>query len=243
MGITQLIDPFYEKLPPEEFRHRPIMGQLCWIPTPQLNVIPQIFEIQRADPKEHHIGQFKIRNVQETDFQRRDELPLYKLKLRLHEELIIQKAKRRPAIVLITSNTIFQDIGDSLKSQGKRHLQEDSILVLPIYNIEKPDHPGGFPPIMTARIKALKYNQFYYCPRTPGKELIEGVARLDRLQIVFPVHRASYIPLPIKLTSEAFLVLMEMLRAWLCIKGTPENEKYLSELKELLEETLPNLDV
>jgi hypothetical protein len=240
MGITQLIDPFYEELPREEFRRRPIMGQLCWVPSPHLNVIPQIFEIQRADPTEHHIGQFKIRNVKETDFQRRDELPLYKLKLRLHEELIIQKAKKRPAIVLITTNTIFQDIGDILRSQGKLHLQEDSILVLPIYGIEKPEHPGGFPPIMTTRVKALRYNQFFFCPRTPGRELIEGVARLDRLQIVFPGHRASYNPLPIKLTNDAFLVLMEMMRAWLCIKGTPENEKYLSDLKEILKETLPD---
>ena len=201
MGITQLIDPFYEELHQEEFRRRPTMGQLCWVPSPHLNLIPQIFEIQRADPTEHYIGQFRIRNVLETDFQRREELPLYKLTLRLHEELIIQKAKRRPAIVLVTSNTIFQDMGHLLKSQGKKHLQQETILVIPIFSIEKPDHPGGFPSIMTARIKALKYNQFFYCPRTPGEDLVEGVARIDRIQIVFPGNRASYHPLPIKLTA------------------------------------------
>jgi hypothetical protein len=240
MGITQLIDPFYEELPQEEFRRRPTMGQLCWVPSPHLNIVPQIFEIQRADPTEHHIGQFKIRNVRETDFQRKEELPLYKLKLRLHEELVIQKAKRRPAIVLVTNNTIFKDIGDLLKSQNKIHLQQDSILGIPIFNTEKPEHPGGFPPIMTTRIKALLYNQFFFCPRTPGKELIEGVARLDRFQIIFPGHRASYNPLPIKLTNDALVILMEMIRVWLCIKGAPENEKYLIGLKEILKETLPD---
>jgi hypothetical protein len=239
MGITQLIDPFYEELPQEEFRRGPRLGQLCGVPSPHLNLIPQILEIQRADPKEHHISQFRIRNVQETDFQRRDELPLYKLNLRLHEELIIQKAKRRPAIVLITSNTLFQDVRNILRSQGKRHLQEDSILVLPIYSTEKPEHPGGFPPIMTTRIKALQYNQFFYCPRTPGKDLIEGVARIDRLQIVFPGHRASFSPLPLKLSEDVLAILVEMVREWLCIKGSPENEKYLKELRNLLRETLP----
>jgi hypothetical protein len=240
MGITQLIDPFYEELTLEEFRRKPINGQLCWVPSPHLNLIPQILEIQRADPTEHNIGQFKIRNVQETDFQRRDELPLYKLKLRLHEELIIQKAKRRPAIALITTNTIFQDLGAILRAKGKSHLQEDTLVVLPIFSIEKPEHPGGFPPLMTTRIKALQYSQFFYCPRTPGKDLIEGVARLDRLQIVSPGHRASYSPLPLKLSKDALVILMEMVREWLCIKGDPNNEKYLRELREIiLKETLP----
>jgi len=239
MGITQLIDPFYVDISKEEFRDRPTLGQLCWVPSPQLSIIPQILEVQRADPTEHHITRFCIRNVKEIDFLRREELPLYRLKLRLNEELIIQKAKRRPAIVLLTSNTIFPDIDQLLKSLGKSHLQQESIFAVPIFGLENSEHPGGFPPVMTARVKALMYNQFFYCARTPsGMELIEGIARLDRLQIVFPRHRGSYRPLPIKLSDDAIAVLMNLLRAWLCIRGTPDDEKYLRELRELLKETL-----
>jgi hypothetical protein len=242
MGITQLIDPFYVDIPSDVFKNTPTTGQLCWIPSPQPDIIPQIFEIQRADPTEHQIGKFVIRNVRETDFLRKDELPIYKLRLRLHEELMIQKAKRRPAIVLSTSNTMFQDINHLLTAQGKKHLQRDSIFAIPIFGIERTDHPGGFPPIMTARIKALMYNQFFFCPRTcPGMEFIEeGVARLDRLQIVFPGHRASYNPLSIRLSDDALGVLMNMLCVWLCIKGAPDDQKYLSGLKELLKATLPD---
>jgi hypothetical protein len=36
MGITQLIDPFYEDLSPEEFKQKPTMGQLCWVLSPHL---------------------------------------------------------------------------------------------------------------------------------------------------------------------------------------------------------------
>ncbi|MEA2040624.1 MAG: hypothetical protein U9N82_12500 [Thermodesulfobacteriota bacterium] len=240
MGITQLIDPFYIDMSGERFRDKPTLGQLCWVPSPQPDIIPQIFEVQRADPTEHNITKFTIRNVQETDFQRKDELPLYRLRLRLNEELIIQKAKRRPAIVLPTTNTVFDDVITFLKSKGKKHLQQDSILVVPIFGIEKPDHPQGFPPIMTARIKALMYDQFFYCPKTPsGMTPIEGVARLDRIQVIFPVHRASYKPLPIRLSDDAIPILMNLLRAWVRIKGTTEDEKYLKELRELLKETLP----
>jgi hypothetical protein len=119
--------------------------------------------------------------------------------------------------------------------------QQDSILVVPIFGIEKPDRPLGFPPIMTARIKALMYNQFFYCPKTPpGMTPIEGVARLDRIQVIFPVQRASYNPLPIRLSDDALPILMNLLREWLRVKGTSEDETYLRELKELLKETLPD---
>jgi len=239
MGITQLIDPFYVDISGERFRDKPTIGQLCWIPSPQPDVIPQILEVERADPTEHYITRFKIRNVQETDFQRKDELPIYRLKLRLHEELIIQKAKRRPTIILPSSNILFKDIDRILKPKGKKHLQQDCIIAVLIFDIERPNDPTGFPPIMVDRIKALMYNQFFFCPRPqPGLANIEGVARLDRIQVLFPGNRASFNPLPVKLSEDAFTILMHLLRSWLCIKGDTEDEKYLRELKDLLKETV-----
>jgi hypothetical protein len=152
----------------------------------------------------------------------------------------VQIAKRRPAIVLPSSTTIFKKIDEILRSKGKSHLQQNCIIVIPIFDIERPQDPKGFPPEMVVRIKALLYNQFFYCPRTPsGMNPIEGVARLDRIQVVFPGHRASFDPLPIKLSEDALAVLMHLLRSWLCIKGAPEDEKDLHELKELLRETVP----
>jgi hypothetical protein len=178
--------------------------------------------------------------VAETDFRRKSELPLYRLRLRLNEELIVQIAKKRPTIVLPSSSTIFKKIEEILKSKGKRHLQQDCVVVIPIFDIERPHDPKGFPPEMVVRIKALLYNQFFYCPRTPsGVTPVEGVARLDRIQVVFPGHRASFDPLPIKLSEDALAVLMHLLRSWLCIKGAPEDEKDLGDLRELLKETLP----
>jgi hypothetical protein len=240
MGITQLIDPFYIDISGERFRNQVTPGQLCWVPSPQPDRIPQILEAQRADPAEHYLTKFKIRNVTETDFHRKSELPLYRLRLRLNEELIIQIAKRRPAIVLPSSTVILQDIAQILRSKGKKHLQQNCIIVIPIFDIERPQDPKGFPPEMVVRIKALLYNQFFYCPRTPsGMAPIEGVARLDRIQVVFQGHRASFDPLPIKLSEDARTVLTGLLRSWLCIKGASEDERYLHELKELVKETLP----
>ena len=62
----------------------------------------------------------------------------------------------------------------------------------------------------------------------------EGVARLDRIQIILPTDRAVYDPLPIALSDDALAVLLSMLRSWF---GSVEED--LIAYKELLRETLP----
>jgi len=145
MGITQLLDPFYIDISGERFRDQVTPGQLCWVPSPQPHKIPQILEAQRADPTEHYLTTFKIRNVAETDFRRKSELPLYRLKLRLNEELVVQIAKKRPAVVLPSSTIIFKDINEILRSKGKPHLQQNCVIIVPIFDIERPQDPKGFP--------------------------------------------------------------------------------------------------
>jgi hypothetical protein len=141
MGITQLLDPFYVDISGERFRDQIEPGQLCWVPSPQPDKIPQILEAQRADPTEHYLTKFKIRNVTEADFHRKDELPLYRLRLRLNEELIVHIAKKRPAIVLPSNNIIFQNITQLLRAKGKKHLQQNCTITVPIFDIERPQDP------------------------------------------------------------------------------------------------------
>jgi hypothetical protein len=62
----------------------------------------------------------------------------------------------------------------------------------------------------------------------------EGVARLDRIQIILPTDRAVYDPLPIALSEDALAVLLSMFRSWF---GSVEED--LNAYKELLTGTLP----
>lgn len=234
MSIEQLIDPFYRDLPAEIFRKELIIGQLCWIPTLHLNKIPMIMEVERADPKEVYATKFRVRNLSEKDFRQRPKLPIKSLNLRETEELIINKAKKRPAIIVNVSPTIFDDMTKLLKSLGRLHLQEECLFFVPIYNIETAEHIGGFPPLMVSRIKALMYSQFFYCPPLRKLVLSGGVARLDRLQIVIPTNRAVYDPLPVVLSDDALAVLLSMIRF---LFGSAETD--LSAYKEILRETLP----
>lgn len=234
MGITQLVPQFYRKLPRETFRKEPTIGQLCWMPSLHINKIPMIMEVERADPKEVYATKFRIRNLRENDFKAREKLPIKSLSLRITEELIVSKAKKRPAIVVWGSPMIFEDMEKLLISIGRPHLQEYCLAVVPVYNIETFDHAGGFPPVMVSRIKALMYNQFFYCPPMGDVGLSEGVARLDRIQIILPTDRAVYELLPVALSEDALAVLLSMLRSWF---GSVEED--LDAYRELLRGTIP----
>lgn len=114
MGITQVIDPFYQSVDLRALKNRPVVGQFCWIAVPHIDKIPRIMEVERENPTEHYATKFKIRNMTDQDFRRKQKLPIWSLTLRETEELLIQKAKKRLAITVMAENTIFDDINDTV---------------------------------------------------------------------------------------------------------------------------------
>jgi hypothetical protein len=56
--------------------------------------------------------------------------------------LLIQKGKKRLAITVAAENTLFDDIKEAARGRG--HLQEENILVLPLYGIESAGHEEDF---------------------------------------------------------------------------------------------------
>jgi hypothetical protein len=235
LGIVQLIDPFYVKLPGDTFRRASIVGQFCWIPVTHLDPIPRILDVERADPQEHYATKFSIRNMTDGDFKKKTRLPIKALSLRETEELVIHRAKRRPAIIISGETTIFDDVKTLLQQIGRTHLQEESLIVAPLYSIESGDHEGGFPPVMVARIRALMYKQFFFCPKGNSPLIEDSIMRLDRLHAVVP-NFPAYIPEPYSLGADALGVLMAMLRLLFGAKEEPEFEA----LKELVFDSLPD---
>ena len=235
MGIVQLIDPFYVKLPDDSFRRASVVGQFCWIPVTHLDPVPRILDVERADPQEHYATKFSIRNMTDGDFKKKTRLPIKALSLRETEELVIHRAKRRPAIIISGETTIFDDVKFLLQQIGRKHLQEENLIVAPLYSVESGDHEGGFPPVMVARIRALMYKQFFFCPKGNSPLTADSIMRLDRLQAVVPNYPA-FVPEPYSLSAEALGVLMAMLRSLFGAKEEPE----FQTLKELVFESLPD---
>jgi len=235
LGIVQLIDPFYVKLPGDTFRQTSVVGQFCWVPVTHVDPIPRILDVARADPQEHYATKFSIRNMTDGDFKKKTRLPIKTLLLRETEELVIQRAKRRPAVIISGETTIFDDVKALLQQMGRKHLQEENLIVAPLYSIESGDHEGGFPPVMVARIRALMYKQFFFCPRDNSPLTADSIMRLDRLQIILPNY-PTYIPEPYSLSTEALGVLMAMLRS---LFGAKEEIEFKA-LKDLVYESLPD---
>src|SRR5688500_11770126 len=131
MGITQVIDPFYESIDLKTLNNRPVVGQFCRIAAPHIDKIARIMEVEREGPPEHYATKFKIRNMTNQDFRKKQKLPVISLTLRETEELMIQRAKKRLAVIVAAENTLFDDIKETIG--GREHLQEENILVLPLY--------------------------------------------------------------------------------------------------------------
>lgn len=195
MGVTQLIEPFYQLLPAEIFRRAPTPGQLCWVPVPFLEHAPFIFDVERASSEEHYATQFSARPMTDQDFRKKERLPIKALRLKDTEELLAVRAKRRPAIILSDYCTVRADLQKLLREKAKRHLQEKSLLVIPLYGIESESGLGGFPPIMVARIKVLLYDQFFFCPACSEhgiRDSVMNTTSLTKLQMKSLI-RISYL--------------------------------------------------
>lgn len=240
MGIVQLVDPFYVELPEDRYLRTPTVGQICWVVTGHPYRIPLIADVARADPTEHFATSFHLRPMAGADYQPKPRLPLKTLTLRLTEELLVQRSNLRPAIVLAAGMTVFPDVEKTLRGVGRKHLQEESILVVPVYGTETEDHQGGFPPVMVARIRALMYRQFFFLLRQNSPLPYDSVARLDRLHVAFPesspgVRSPAYKPTQKALSPEALSCLLAMLRQ---LFGSDQEED-LEAMRGILQEALP----
>ena len=221
---------FYEEIEKKSF----CIGQLCWVPIPILNKIPKILDLERSKPTSHDSVNFVLRDANKSDdFRKRDRsLPIKYLQLQSDEELLVYRAKKRPSVIVASGMDILPSFEPLLKHKGKRHLQENSLFVIPVYSICREDYGSGFIKEMIPLIERLVYRQFFYIPAS--KEFTEGVARFDRISIVIDRGPSAIIPSSVCLGKEALAILNDMLL--FCLSGKESEE--LIALKEIFQEDL-----
>ena len=239
MGVTQLISPFYRQLDAKTFRSQFESGQIAWIPTPFAADIPQIMEVERESPDDHFASRFQLRNMRESDFRKKQKLPIKLLNLGETEELVVARSKLRPCIVLKVGQTSFSDLTKALKQAGKGHLKKEDLAAIPIYTVEKQDGDTGFPAVMVARVKALMYPQFFFCPRHGVTIPNNSIARLDRMFFVRPVFPA-FQPTDVALAPDALMVLRCMLALLLRVVMSEAEFEAFSAVRDLVQEALPD---
>src|SRR5207249_1645183 len=134
------------------------------------------------------------------------------LNVGLTEEVLVQTAKLRFALVVSAGFTIFDDVAKELKKVGRPHLQQPFVTVVPLYGIQTDRHTGGFPPRMVARIRALMYKQFFFCPSKQSPLDVDSVARLDRMHPILHtsvagVKSPAFLPTDYAVSADALGVL------------------------------------
>ena len=213
------------------------VGHLIWCPVPHLEEVPRILEVDRAVSTAHYASTFEIVQMGRDHFKKKQKLPIKALALGETEELLISKAKKRPCVVVSDPNTAFTDAPLKDEIGQRRHLQDSSVAVAPIYGLATPEELSGFPSIMTARIRVLLYNQFFYlpknCPKTKLSISKAGVVRLDR--IFSTSYSRGMEPMDIKVSGEPLGFLRAMLRER--FGSAPDDN--LQTVREILYETLP----
>lgn len=233
MSILQLYskDDFFTSANRTEFKN----GQFCYVPTPAIDPIPRILDIQRNLPEEHEEVRFELRLANKSDdFKKRDRsLPIKYLNLHSNEELLAQRAKKRPAIIISSGVECFLDITKLLKSKGKKHHQEDCLFVIPCYNVLKETYGPGFIPEQVALIQCLMYRQFFFIPDSPL--FSEIIARFDRIQVVIDRSPAAIKPMEICLTDEIFNLFLAMFLY--CVSGRTDDD--LDAARAIVQEALP----
>lgn len=229
--IEDVLEEIYQKA------DRLAVGHFVWCPVPHLEEVPRILEVERASAEAHHATKFEIVQMNGRHFKAKQKLPIKALSLHDTEELLISKAKKRPCVIVASHNTAFKDATALAEIKGRRHLQDDSMILAPIFGTASPEDDRGFPPKMVARIKVFLYNQFFYLPKVCPKNKIgfekEGIVRLDRLFPASPNRGVA--PMGIRLASEPCALLMALLRERF---GAPA-ESDLKAVREMLYEALP----
>jgi len=231
MGILQVFpkEEFYKTVNPRDLAP----GQICHVIVPHLTKIPQILDVERSQPEEHNNVKFILRNAKSTgDFVAADRtLPLSKFQLRTNEELLVQRAKKRPGIILPSFVNVYPEI-TALLSGGKEHLQDDALFVIPCYGTETRDNAKGFPPEIVERVRCLIYNQFFFLPA--HKSLTkDSIARFDRIQVIPDKKEKAVIePTALCLSDDVFNIFLALFLY--CLTGITDND--LTAIRQLTTE-------
>ncbi|WP_089729915.1 hypothetical protein [Candidatus Thiosymbion oneisti] len=231
MGILQVFDDFYEDVPAGTV---PAPGHLFRVPTPNVEEVPRILDVERATPTEHEITSCEICEIAKHHFSKRERLPIKRLALGDTEELIISKAKKRPVVVLsVIASSGIDTLPDGPQRRLARHLKKPCYLVAPLYSTTSMTAPGTFGPTLVARIRALQYLHFFCLPDKNRPDRPGSIIRLDR---VFPTYlgRGSA-PMDEKIHEEPFEILLSQLSI---LTGAVYRKPY--ELaRELVKDALP----
>ena len=207
--MVELIEEFYRQIEPVEARQLD-RGQICWGPVLYLSRNIQTASLASYDPEDERRNRYAILSSKIDDPLLFDHTPIHELRLQNDEELLVNRAKRRPVIVMSQKTYHWPSGGGRLADSGR--------VCIPLYSFQNNDSAE-----FRNRIRAQEYPWWLYFPASHGFR--EGFARLERLQVIEESHLQPRLN---TLTDDSRWFVSEWLRYYL----TGDIEQMLLEYRE-----------
>jgi hypothetical protein len=181
----------------------------------------------RTEATDHSSANYRVEPLRPSSPPRDPRLPVAALPLETGDIRIVQRAKRRPAIVLSIGGP---EVASALRVGEARWQTSATILVVPYYGVDRGGTRGGWSQSFVDRIKRCEYPQYMW-DRLPLSRTRESVLRLDHTQPLGR-HQNAYELTPYRLSDEALGVVDDWF-LWL-LTGSIPSDSALQILREEL---------
>lgn len=179
----------------------------------------------RTEATDHTSANYRVEPLRTGSPPRDPRLPVAALPLETGDIRIVQRAKRRPAIVLSVGGP---EIASALRVGEARWQTSATILVVPYYGVDRDGTRGGWKQGFVDRIRRCEFPQYMW-DRLPLGRTKESVLRLDHTQALGR-HQNAYELTPYRLGDEA-LGLVDEWFLWL-LTGLIPSDGDLQILRE-----------
>lgn len=185
-------------------------GRLAWAFVPHVDQEPRILVPEgRESPTEHRRVAGRVETLRLSAPRRQPTLPVAALPTPPGEVHLLQRAKRRPVLVLSVGGA---DVPRALRPGSARWQTAPTILVAPYYGGDAGGTRGGWPDAFVTRVRRCEYPQYLW-DRLPVPGADASILRLDHLQPIGR-HSNTYEATRFRLSDEA-LELVDQYLGWL----------------------------
>ncbi|MGA9778758.1 MAG: hypothetical protein ACLPRE_08385 [Limisphaerales bacterium] len=179
-------NPVYRKLTTAE-KARHVLGQIFWIPAylhMQDYYVVRVGQWDRLAPITS--AQFRLEKKSFHGLGHNADLyhhmPIPELKLKMDEELVVKKVKRRPAVLILRDGTDPRRTATHFSGLGPKP-NPNSHVFAPIVSLKKEDNLGNdYPPAFIEKVNAGELPEFIHLPAEGVIIKNESMAVLTQLQ-------------------------------------------------------------
>ena len=187
------LDDIYRQLTPAE-RGRHVPGQIFWIPAYGTMQDYHVIRIGRWDRTtditnaSFRIEKKTINTIGDSSdlFQH---MPIPELKLKMGEELLVKKVKRRPAVLVLREGVDTRRLAGTYAGIGSKPNPQSHVFA-PIFSLRKEENVGSdYPTAFIDKVVASDLPEFIHLPAEGTVLRNESMAVLTQLQL----HGESFV--------------------------------------------------